>query len=440
MSLRRVVPWPSLAVAVLCAATALSALPAEATAQDASRAVRVFFDCNADCDGDYVRTETPWVAFVRDRTDADVHLLITSLGTGAGGEQYTLNFVGLGAFAARDDTLTYVFNVGGTEDNRRRGLTRTIQLGLAPYVARSPLALAVRMVLDDDASGAAPTAVASADPWRSWVFDLDANASFDGEERQSELEWGGSFEATRITPRWKFGVGTDAFFDESHFTLDDSDGDGVDEKITTLRESYGAGAVAVRSHGAHWGSGFQVSVGRSTFENTKLAVRAAPAVEYSVFPYDEFTRRQLTLQYSVGVSSFRYREETIFNKFAETRPTHALVVGYDLTQPWGEADVTLETFSYLDNSSQWRMNFDGELEVRVARGFAIEIGGGASLLRDQLAIPKRGATPEEILLELRDLQTNYRYDGRLGLSYTFGSIFNTVVNPRFGTGPGSVLR
>ena len=97
--------------------------------------------------------------------------------------------------------------------------------------------------------------------------------------------------------------------------------------ITTLRENYSGGLVAVKSHGAHWGTGFQMSVGASTFENTKFAVRAAPAVEYSFFPYNQFTRRQLTLQYSVGVSSFRYREVTVFGRLQETRPTHTLVLG-----------------------------------------------------------------------------------------------------------------
>ena len=53
---------------------------------------------------------------------------------------------------------------------------------------------------------------------------------------------------------------------------------------------------------------------------------------------------------------------------------------------------------------------------------------------------KRDATPEEILLERRALLTNYRYGAFVGISYTFGSIFNSVVNPRFGTGPGSILR
>ena len=39
---------------------------------------------------------------------------------------------------------------------------------------------------------------------------------------------------------------------------------------------------------------------------------------------------------------------------------------------------------------------------------------------------------EEILLELRELQSGYEYAFEFGLTYTFGSIFSAVVNPRFG--------
>jgi hypothetical protein len=293
------------------------------------------------------------------------------------------------------------------------------------------------MELDEDDEDRRSTATGGTDPWKAWVFELDANGSIDKEARQEQFEWGGSFDARRITSRWKFGFSADAEFNENRFRLDEEDGGA---EIVSIRENYSGGAVAVRSHGPHWGSGFQVSLSSSTFSNTRFALRAAPAIEYSVFPYDEFTRRQLTVQYSVGMSSYKYREVTIFGRLEETRPTHALVIGYDVSQPWGSADVTFETARYLDDRTQWRLDFEGEIDVRVTRGLSIELGGSRSVIRDQLAIAARDATPEEILLELRDLQTNFQYDVRIGISYTFGSLFSSVVNPRFGTGPGNVVR
>jgi hypothetical protein len=53
-------------------------------------------------------------------------------------------------------------------------------------------------------------------------------------------------------------------------------------------------------------------------------------------------------------------------------------------------------------------------------------------VRDQLSLAKAVASDAEILLRLRQLATSYTYGGSLSLSYTFGSLFNNVVNPRMG--------
>ena len=100
----------------------------------------------------------------------------------------------------------------------------------------------------------------------------------------------------------------------------------------------------------------------------------------------------------------------------------------------------LETASFLDDFEKFRVEFDGGIDIRLVRGLNLNVGGHASLIRDQLNIVKRDATPEEILLQQRALQTDYRYSVFVGISYTFGSIFNSVVNPRFGDGPGQILR
>jgi len=44
------------------------------------------------------------------------------------------------------------------------------------------------------------------------------------------------------------------------------------------------------------------------------------------------------------------------------------------------------------------------------------------------------ASTEDVLLKLRQLSSGYSYFVGFGVSYSFGSIFNTVVNPRFNNG------
>lgn len=425
------------AVSLLFLAVASSALSAQTPERTAAGgdALRVFLDCEDGCDFDYIQVETPWIAFVRDRAVSDVHLLVTRQQTGAGGRQYTVLALGLTSIGGRADTLTFATPPNSTEDATRGEVLRNLQLALVPYARRTAQGRLLRVVAnkrdDDDARPAGP------DRWNAWVFRIGADGEIQREQQQSDFAVDGDVSAQRVTASLKLGVEVEGDFSRSRFKLDEDEGG---REVTSTRESYRGGAVVVRSLGRHWGAGAEASASSSTFENTRLRVRAAPAIEYSVWPYEESTRRQLTVQYSLGVSAFRYREETIFDRLSETRPTHALIVGYDVRQPWGSADATLEASNYLDDLSQNRVVFDGELNFRIARGLELQLGGSAALIHDQLSLVKRGATQEEILLRRRALQTDYRYDARIGFNYTFGSIFNSVVNPRFGTGPGEILR
>jgi len=58
--------------------------------------------------------------------------------------------------------------------------------------------------------------------------------------------------------------------------------------------------------------------------------------------------------------------------------------------------------------------------------------GQYSVVHDQLSLPKGDATTEQILLQRKQLETQFQYNASIGLTYTFGSIYNNIVNPRFG--------
>jgi hypothetical protein len=79
----------------------------------------------------------------------------------------------------------------------------------------------------------------------------------------------------------------------------------------------------------------------------------------------------------------------------------------------------------------------GETDITLFRGFSFTLNGSASRIHDQLYLSKDEATPEEILVRQRQLLTSYRYFLSVGVRYTFGSIYNNVVNPRFNGLAGS---
>ncbi|NNE36555.1 MAG: hypothetical protein HKN13_15075, partial [Rhodothermales bacterium] len=119
-------------------ATVLSP-PAHAQNGLSAESVDVFLDCGRGCDQSYIKREISYVNYVRDRTNANVHLLVTSERTGSGGQSYELNFIGLKEFSALSDTLVYTSSGTDTGDERRSGLTRKIEEGLVRYVSRTSI-------------------------------------------------------------------------------------------------------------------------------------------------------------------------------------------------------------------------------------------------------------------------------------------------------------
>ena len=115
---------------------------------------------------------------------------------------------------------------------------------------------------------------------------------------------------------------------------------------------------------------------------------------------------------------------------------HAALASFDLKQRWGNVTVAGEAVQYLHDASRYRAELFTNFDVRLIKGLSLNMFSSVSYVRDQLYLPAGDATPEEVLLQLRQLETSYFYYTSVGFSYTFGSIYNNVVNPRFGAGQG----
>lgn len=414
---------------VLCAALSPARASAQAPTQTPSQPVSVYLDCGMGCDTDYIRTEITHVDWVRDRADADVHILLTSQPTAGGGTQYTLAFLGRRRFEGRGDTLTVVTAQAATPDDSRRAITRTIQLGLVPFLARTDIASRLSLRVEPQQSAQA-AAAPRRDRWNLWVYSIGFNANLNGERTQQFNSLGGNASARRTTEQWKIQLNARENYRESKFDFSGT-------KSTFINRTYSFDQLVVKSLGPRLSAGFRGAIGSSTFENKRLYWRAGPAVEYDIFPYSESTRRMFTLQYAAGVESFDYNEETIYFKFSETRPVHSLSVNLSQNQPWGSVNVGAEAGQYLDETNRNFAAIFGGTGLRLFKGFNLNLSGHFSSIRNQLYLARRGATPEEVLLQQRRLQTNYSYFVFTGVSYTFGSVLSPVVNPRFGRGSGS---
>lgn len=408
----------------------LLASPTSSFAQDAATGaelppLRVFLDCGP-CDFDHLRREVPVVDYVRDRTVADVHVLVTTQSTGAGGREFTFHFLGLGSLLGRADTLQYVSQQFETEDEERDGYTRTFTLGLVRYLAYTDRSSTLEIEFADG-DDRRQTVNPQDDPWNLWVFEIDVGGELQGESQRKEAFLEGSFAASRTTEEFKIDFGVRGEYEELEFER----GDGVEKRTT---REIGGDAIAVWSIGPNWSWGISGAIGQDQSVNQELFTELAPALEYSFYPYTESTRRQITVTYRVGMATYSYYQRTIFDQTAEIRPSESLEIGAEFQQPWGELNLSLEGSHFLDSPRQHRVDLFTRLELRLFRGVNLDIQGNVARVKDQIYLSAAGLDPDEILIGQRELGTDYEYGIELGLSFTFGSIFNNVVNPRLGDG------
>ena len=418
-------------VAWACALT-LVAIPRAATAQAESPTtarVRVFIECvDASCDQEFFRTEITFVDHVRQRQDADVHVLITGESTGQGGRAVTLSFFGQGAFVGRDHVLRDSFMVAESADTIRREMVRIISLGLVQYVLQSPVVETLTVTNPASSTAVATAQAAVDDPWNRWSMrvNLQGNAGGEASNRYSSIN--ANVSANRTTEALKLNV--NSFFGYRQNTFELPDG----RTFLSPNREYGINGLAASALNGRWSAGTRMQYYSSTFSNQSASWYAAPAIEFNIFPYSESTRRLLTLQYSAGARGFRYEQETIYGKLEETRAAHMIVAAVSARQRWGTVSGEFETVTFLPDMSQNHVSGFGNINLNLVKGLSLNLNGSLSWIRDQIYLPREEATTEEVLVQQRQLATNYRYNMFFGISYTFGSIFSQVVNARFNSG------
>jgi hypothetical protein len=271
------------------------------------------------------------------------------------------------------------------------------------------------------------------------VLRVGGNTFFNGEETYKYYNYNGYVEASRITAGLKINLAINANRSREEFSYDTSSAGQPAPlvKEVGLRRRSNFNSLIAKSLNDHWSLGAQANASSDLRTNLKLGTRFGPAIEYDVFPYNESTRRQIIVRYSVGLKTLQYDSLTIYDKLKETLPDHRLIVASEATQPWGSVYGSLSASQYLSEPSKYRIDGFMNASWRITRGLRVNFDMGYTKFRDQINLKKGTASPQEVLLRLRQLQTGYYYYGSVGLSYTFGSVFSNVVNPRFSQNTGN---
>jgi hypothetical protein len=373
---------------------------------------------------DYIHREITYINYVRDIKDAGVYIIPTRQRTGSGGYENTCFLVGQHEYTGMRDTIKFVTTPDETAEGYRQKMVKTLKMGLMRYVAKTPLAKYMDITFSEPLSGTVST-----DKWNSWVFKGSLNGFLSGQKTYKSSYFSGNLSAARITEDWKINLNASYYKSTSKYIIGN-------EVIESIYDSKYFTSLIVKSISDHWSIGGSSRIGTSSYSNEEIKFSLAPGIEYDLFPYSESTRRQLRFLYSAGLNVVNYIDSTIYNKIKENLWLHSLSTSYEVVQKWGSIDFTLEYSNYLHDWSKNNLSLDGYLSLRIAKGLSLTFGGGASMIHDQLNLVKKDLTYDEILLQRKEIATQYEYFISFGLSYTFGSIYNNVVNPRFGNSSG----
>ena len=404
--------------------------------QALSEAPRIFFDCQGpQCDNTYHRTEIPWVTWVRDQQDADLHMIMTSQTTGAGGREYLLDATGRDAYEDYQDESLYQALSTDTQRERLDGVSHSLGLAFARFAQYAGFRDIVRLQASRAGAGIRAAGLVSSeqvnDPWNLWTFRVNGNGNFNGEERRVTRRFSGGLNASRVTPTWKQNYGSFLNYNFQKNTFSDG------SKFVDERTDWNVRSTVVYSVAQFWSVGFTSRAGRNVRENQAFFAEINPALEYSIFPYDEATRRSLTAFYEIGPNYFDYIEVTIDDRRKETRFKESLTLELSQRQTWGDVRVNVRGSHFFHDFDRNNLEVGGNVSFRITRGLDLNFGGNYSLVADQLYLPLDELSDEELLTGVRRAPTDSQYFFFVGLSYQFGSIFNNVVNNRFPGGGGN---
>ena len=195
----------------------------------------------------FIRSEINIVDFVMDNAAADVHILITSQGTGGGGSQYQFIFFGRQQYKNHSDTLRFTTSANATDFEQRDMMLKYLKAGMVPFIIRSATAKGIEINLKtgDSAKNTEP----STDRWRSWILRVGGDANISADANYKNRNYNLNFSANKITDDIKTGIGVNWNSNRSSFKYDDN---GTLQGFVVNNRSWSVNQYLVKSINSHW--------------------------------------------------------------------------------------------------------------------------------------------------------------------------------------------
>ena len=382
-----------------------------------SNKVKVYLNC--PCDDDFIKQNTLLFDYVRDRTLSDIEVFVFEITNAGGGRNYSFEYKGKNDFQNMNNQISIDIPSNLTFVEAREQLLKTFKLGMVYFLQNTPFNNQLEVTFLNEKYDLEE----SLDKWENWVFEVSGSFNFENEKSIKEEEYNLGLEVDRVTEVWRirsdFGISRSIKF---------FSGDNQNYNSERQRTSF-SGSV-VKSLSNHFSTGIFGSYLNDTFRNYKSFINFSPALEYNFIPYSEVLTREITLAYKVGYNFYEYFERTIYGFLDQKMFNQSLTLNLRYREKWGSVYSYLVASQFLDQPDQNRLTLNNYINLRIVRGLSLRISGNFQLIRDQINLPQGEASIEDLLLRQRQISTNFQNRISLGLSYTFGSIFNNIVNTR----------
>lgn len=383
--------------------------------------LKVYINCDA-CYLFYIKQNLTFIQFVNDQSDADVYILVTTQLTGSGGWENKYIFEGQGKFKGLNDTLIYTTKAYNTDAEKRQSMLKLLAAATMYYISKTPFYENISISSTESTSEYFQTD--TVDKWKKWVFEIEAGGNAANKKTSNQTRINNGISISKITPKYKL-----EFTERTHYSWDFFD---INDQIVKSTANYKLiSTYFAKNLTKHWAIGGKYYLYSGTALNIKAANHICPAIEYNVFNYSEAARRQMRFMNKIEFKQLSYYDTTIYNSINEYRINNIFSVGYEIKEKFGNIFISIQAYNYLDDITKYRYSLSSESDIRIVKGLFLKINCNANFVNDQIYLPKKTVSKEDILLGNKVIASSYNFNFSLGLRFTFGSIYNSVVNPIF---------
>ena len=377
--------------------------------------LKVYLDCR--CDDNYIKQKTSFLEYVRDQDLADIEIIIRDIRTPTGTRSFEIQIDGNNEFKEISSSAIVSGFVTDTSGTLRDKLLNKLKLSLIPFLDKA------KYVINIDINSNFDEDIINDDKWKNWVFELSGSYNNDKEESRKTNRYEIEFEIDKLTEDWRIGMEISRNESNRKFISND------DVYISNRKTTSFRGRV-IRSISDHFSAGIFLGAYQNTYENIDFNRYLEPALEYSFYPYKDVLSKEITLAYRIGTGKRNYIEKTIYGYETQKLTSQKLSLNIRYRQKWGNISSYLNATQFLNDGTKKRLSLRSDLDIRVFEGLSVRFSGNINLIREQYSLAAGTTSIEELLLQQRQIATDYKTNFSIGLSYTFGSMYNSIINTR----------